>query len=255
MIAALWCSGWEYSTRRYLKGFSDAIVPHTATPVQKIQAILGWISRTQSRFQQAPAAMADDRDPTDTLNYASLLSVCGTATNAFLNVADAAGLTTRRLLLLDANRSTVHVVAEVFLDGRWIVVDPAFHTILRGPDGGMLTSAELSDPAIFRGATEKIPGYDPSYVFTRTVHIRLSHFGVIGRGLRRILGTPNWEGSPFVSLIVERKSLEMTFLFGMFAVFLALLRTLLGWYGKFRLGIRRERLHRKAPNLFAVPAD
>ncbi len=259
MLAVVWSSAWEYSTRRYLKGFSDAIIPFTAPPVQKVQAILNWMSHTPARFGQAPVADNDDRNPTDTLNYASLLRVCGTATNAFINLADSGGLTTRRLLLLDANRVTVHVVAEVLIDDRWIVVDPAFHTIFRGPDGTTLTRAELAEPATFSFATQNIPGYDASYVFTRAVHVRLSHFGPLGRFLRVELDkwVPNWESSAALSLLMERESLEMISLFTMLAFFLVFLRILLRWYGESRLGLRprhlRDRLRRLA-ELLLEPA-
>ncbi len=40
------------------------------------------------------------RDPQETLNYRQLLDVCGSATNAFLNLSRSGGLETRRLLLL-----------------------------------------------------------------------------------------------------------------------------------------------------------
>ncbi len=40
-LALLFAGGWEYSVRRYLKGFSDAIVPGMASPEQ--EAILGWM--------------------------------------------------------------------------------------------------------------------------------------------------------------------------------------------------------------------
>lgn len=257
-MASVWCLAWEYSTNRYLKGFSDAIVPFSAPPAQKVQAILSWMSHTPQRFDQAPQSLNDDRNPTDTLNYSSLLKVCGTATNAFINLADSGGLTARRLLLLDANRSTVHVVAEVLINGRWIVVDPTFHKIFRGPDGSMLTSQQLTVPTVFRFATRNISGYDPAYAFDRAVHIRLSHLGPAGRFIRERFGVPRWEGSPLLSLILERESLEMAILFSMIALFFLLSRSLLRWYSEARLGIRttgmREKL-RRVTDLLLDPTD
>ena len=55
---------------------------------------------------------------------ARLLKVCGSASNAFMNLADAAGLKVRRLLLLDPSGDTMHVVAEVQWGDRWVVVNP-----------------------------------------------------------------------------------------------------------------------------------
>ena len=73
ILGVLWSAAWEYSTRRYLKGFSDAIIPVSSSPVQKIQAILDWMSHSPARATEAPDSYSDDRDPIDTLNYASLL--------------------------------------------------------------------------------------------------------------------------------------------------------------------------------------
>lgn len=245
LVAVLWAAAWEYSTECYLRGFSDAIIPISAAPTQKVQAILNWMGHAPTRFDQAPESMADDRDPTDTLNYASLLSVCGTATNAFLNLADTGGLTVRRLLLLDENRTTVHVVAEILIDGRWIVVDPVFHTIFRGPDGGMLTRQQLASPAVFRAATQNITDYLPTYTFDRAVHLRLSHFGPLGRWLRETFGIQTWEGWSVLSLIMERESLELLVVFTFVALCLLILRGVFRWYGEARLGIRMKRMHRK----------
>ena len=251
LIGVVWSSAWEYSTRRYLKGFSDAIIPYSTSPIQKVQAILDWMSHTPTRIGQAPASLADDRDPTDTLNYASLLRVCGTATNAFINLADSAGLTARRLLLLDANRSTVHVVAEVLINDRWIVVDPTFHTIFRGPGGETLSRDNLANPAIFKAATRNISGYDPSYTFDRAVHIRLSRIGFAGRELRKVLDRwwPDWEGSSALSLIIERESLGITVLLIFPTLMLFAVRVSLRWYGEARLGVRPQRMRNRLRRL------
>ena len=102
--------------------------------------------------------------PSTRLNYKELLNVCGTATNAFVNLASAGGIEARRLLLLDAQgMNTNHVVAEVHLDGRWVIVDPTFHAILKDSAGRLLTRQELASPAVFQDATRNIPGYDPAY--------------------------------------------------------------------------------------------
>ena len=86
ICAAIYSVGWEFSTRRYLKGFSDAIVPATAPGDEKIQAVLNWMAHGPTRFPYGPSPDLPDRDPTDTLNYDALLQVCGTATNAFINL-------------------------------------------------------------------------------------------------------------------------------------------------------------------------
>src|ERR1700675_173753 len=105
-------TGWEYSVRRYLKGFSDAIVPSPATPEEKIDAILTWIRSGAPRPLAPNLDELAVRDPETTLNYSQLLAICGTATNAFLNLSRSAGLTSRRLLLLTPERTTKNAAAE-----------------------------------------------------------------------------------------------------------------------------------------------
>src|SRR3984885_15162295 len=197
ILLAAYSAVWEYSTRKYLKGFSDAVVPFSSSDEAKADAILRWMSDGPSRQIAGPDASSPDRDPADTLNYASLLRVCGSATNAFINLGDSAGLVVRRLLLLDSRRLTKHVVAEILIDGRWIVVDPAFRTVMRGTDGGLLTSEQLSNPAVLSAATSGIKGYDPTDTYESTGHVRISRLGFAGLPLRGVLDhlLPGWEDS------------------------------------------------------------
>jgi hypothetical protein len=238
---------WEYSTRKYLRGFSDAIVPVSAAPEEKIQAILDWMARGPTRKPAGIDGSAPDRDPTETLNYRALLQVCGTATNAFINLADSVGLTTRRLLLLDSQRLAKHVSAEVLVDGRWIVVDPAFRVILRDSQGKPLTRELLMDPRVFSVATANIPGYNPMYSYESTTHIRLGRLPLIGLPLRRLLDAvrPGWEESPILSLIAERKSLAMMLAAISLVIFMLLARASLRWYGEHRLGIHSLRVRER----------
>jgi hypothetical protein len=223
-----------------LKGFSDALVPSLASPEEQAEAILHWISQGPSRREAGPLSAVTDRDPADTLNYESLLKVCGSATNAFINLADSAGLSARRLLLLDSERRARHVVAEVLMNGRWIVVDPAFRTILRDGKGNLLTREQLIDRATFLDATGRIPNYDQSYTYDNTVHVRLSRLPLIGPALRRLTDRffSGWEGSATASLLLERESLAATF-FAITLVFLvSVLRVFLRQYGELHLGLR-----------------
>ena len=183
----LYTMSWEYSTRRYLRGFSDAVVPALATPEEKTAAIINWMAHGPSRLPASPAGKTQDRDPTDTLNYASLLKVCGSATNAFINLADSSGLSSRRLLLINADGGAKHVVAEVLIEGRWVVVDPSFRTIPRDAHGQLLTSRELADNAVFSFVTQNIPNYDPSYNYSATSHLHLTRIPFVGRWALRVL--------------------------------------------------------------------
>jgi hypothetical protein len=247
---AAYSTGWEFSTRRYLKGFSDAIVPATSPGDEKVEAILHWMAHGPARRRSEAEKLQGDRDPTDTLNYEALLRVCGTATNAFINLVDTGHMQVRRLLLVDSHEMTKHVVAEVLVDGRWIVVDPTFRIVMRGADGQTLTREELTDPATLAVATRELRGYDPSYTFDQVVHIRLARFHVFGSLLRRILDhvIPGWEDTPSMTLLVERESFAAMVSSFLLLIFLILLRIALRWYGEKRLGVHsvhiRQQLRR-----------
>jgi hypothetical protein len=247
VVWALYSLSWEISTRRYLKGFSDAIVPATAPAEEKIQAILTWMANGPARLKRGPDASIPDRDPTDTLNYEALLKVCGTATNAFINLVDSGGLEARRLLLLDSNRMTKHVVAEVLVNGRWIIADPAYRVLWHGPNGKPLTREEMANPATFAAVTSGTRSYDPAYTFDNTAHVRMARLRFVGMPVRFVLDhvAPGWEDSATVTLLMERSSFAATIVSLLAALFLILLRVGVRWYGEKHLGLRTPRIRQQ----------
>lgn len=250
LFAALWALyslGWEVSTRRYLKGFSDAIVPATAPPEEKIEAILTWMADGPARLKPGPDGSVPDRDPTDTLNYDALLRVCGTATNAFINLVDSGGLQARRLLLLDSRRGAKHVVAEVLVDSRWIIADPAYRILWRGADGKTLTREQLADPTTFKAVTSSMRAYDPSYTFDNTAHVRLARLRFVGLPLRYFLDhvTPGWEDSTTATLLVERSSFASAIVSLLLLLLIVLLRSPVRWFGEKKLGLHTPRIRQQ----------
>ena len=251
--------GWEISTERYLKGFADSVVPLSTAPEQKVEAILTWMNQAPARRNAVDVESLDIRDPQTTLNYQRLLQICGSATNAFVNLASSSGLEARRLLLLNQNNRTLHVVAEVRLAHRWVVIDPAFRAVFRDAQGQPLTRSQLRDPHVFREATQKLKGYPPACTFDRTTQVRLERIPFLGGLLRKILNALlfgweewNWSG------ITERTSMALTLAAALLmGVFLAG-RFALSWYGKRRLGVirvrLREQLMRAAHALFSIPS-
>jgi hypothetical protein len=240
----VYSAGWEFSTRSYLKGFSDAVIPSSDDAEQKVEAILSWMQNGPARRNTQDTDALDARNPEDTLNYHQLLEVCGTAANAFVNLAQSGGLRARRLLLLDENRLSKHVVVEALVDNRWIVVDPAFHSILRLTTGRPATREELRNPEVFRAATQGIPNYPSLYSYESTVHVRLSRIPVIGKYLRQVFNFvwPSWEESINWTLLLERQSFAMLTISILLLCFAVALRLFLSWYCFRKLGIARVRL-------------
>jgi hypothetical protein len=234
----------EYSVRRYLDGFSDAIVPDILPAEQKVNAILSWMRAEPSRaISESPDSLAR-RDPEITLNYEQLLKVCGTATNAFLNLARSSDMRVRRLLLLTPERNTKHVVAEVLIGGRWIIVDPTYRVIMKDANGRYLTRQDLRNPAIFAEAANAIPNYPREYTFENFAHVRLARLPLDGFHLRGLLERvyPGWDEAIDWSLLLERESFFYVVASAAAFAFFLLMRTLLGWYADRRLRIPRFHL-------------
>jgi transglutaminase superfamily protein len=244
LVATGWSGVWEFSMRQYLKGFSDAILPEAASPQQKAEAILAWMQNGPPRLDAQHLQELSTRDPQDTLNYKQLLQICGSATNAFLNLTRSSGVESRRLLLLAPDMTADHVVAELNLDGRWVIVDPTYRTFMKDAHGNLLTRKDLQNPEIFRQATGSIPGYLPEYNYQRFAHVRVGALPFRGEQLRHVLDRviPGWDEYLDWGLLLERRS----FMYLFFSVFsltaLMLLRVFLGWLADHRLKIPRFHL-------------
>ena len=247
MLVSILYFGWqEVYLRAYLDGFSDAIVPSLMPAEPKVQGILNWMRVEPGRAIAKDPGALEARDPYMTLNYKQLLEVCGTATNAFLNLAREDNLRVRRLLLLNLDGNTKHVVAEVLIDGRWVVVDPTYRLIMRDASGRMLTRTDLQRPELWAQATSALPNYPANYTYERVAHVRLARVPLVGVGLTRLLNGlyPSWDEAFDWSLVMERQSLLYLVVAGSAGVFLLLLRTLLAWYADQHLRIPRFQLRR-----------
>jgi hypothetical protein len=243
-IALIYSGGREYSVRRYLDGYSDAIVPNALPADQKVEAILKWMRSESSRIVATNPDELPRRDPQVTLNYQQLLNVCGTATNAFLNLARSSDVQVRRLLLLTPARNTKHVVAEVLIDSRWVIVDPTYRILFRDAQGHFLTRKELQNPVIFEQAVNSIPNYPREYNYDRFAHVRLARLPLEGLRLRSVLEAvyPGWDEAVDWSLLLERDSFLYLVLAAMATLFFLLLREVLAWYADSRLRIPRFHL-------------
>lgn len=243
LLSVVYAGVREFSVRYYLDGFSDAIVPGVFPAEPKVQGLLTWMRIEPSRAIATDPDALPQRDPYITLNYQQLLRVCGTATNAFLNLAREDDLQVRRLLLLTPDGSTKHVVAEVLIDRRWIVVDPTYHVILKDAQGRLLTRKDLQNPAIFEQAAAAIPNYPRAYNYAHSAHVRLARLP-LGLRLQRVLEeiNPDWDEAVDWSLLLERESFFYLVLAAVVTFILLLVRFMLGWYADSRLRIPRFHL-------------
>lgn len=244
LLAFVYSGGWEFSVRRYLDGFSDAIVPDSEPAERQVEAILDWMRKGPPRMMAANPSLLAGRDPETTLNYRQLLAVCGTATNAFLNLARSNGLSARRLLLLTRDDQAKHVVAEVLIDRRWVVADPAYRMLLRDAKGRLLTREELRNQAVLAEATSALPSYPKEYTYEKVAHVRLARLPMQGFHLRWILdkAAPGWEESVDWTLLLERESFFALCVSGFAFIGSLLLRIILGWYADNMLRIPRFQL-------------
>jgi transglutaminase superfamily protein len=249
----------EFSVRRYLDGYSDAIVPNFLPAEEKVEAILNWMRAEPTRgIAENPDKLAR-RDPEITLNYAQLLRVCGTATNAFLNLARASDLQVRRLLLLTPDRKAKHVVAEVLINQRWVIIDPAYRVIMKDAQGRLLTRKDLQNPAIFEQAVSAIPNYPREYNYESFAHVRLARLPLERLHLRRVFDSiyPGWDEAVDWSLLLERQSFFYLVLAAAATLFFLMLRFVLAWYADSRLRIPRfhlrEHMIRAGVAFFSTP--
>jgi len=244
LVATVWSGVWEFSVRQYLKGFSDAIVPESASPQQKVEDILAWMNKGLQRLSTDHPENLSPRDPLDTLNYQQLLEVCGSATNAFLNLSRSARLETRRLLLLTPERTAKHVVAEVLLDGRWVIVDPAYRVLMKDARGNLLTRKDLQNLETLREATSSLPHYSPEYTYESFAHVRLGALPFHGTGARKLLNRffPSWEEYLDWNLLLERRSFLYLFISAISLIFLVLVRAVLAWVADHYLHVPRFHL-------------
>jgi len=137
-----------------------------------------------------------------------------------------------------------HVVAEVLIDGRWIVVDPAYRVILRRPSGKPLTRDELADPATLLEATRSIQRYDPELTYDHVAHVRLARLPILGPVFGALLSRafPGWDALPIVTVLLERTSFAALVLAMLLTMFLVPLQVGLRVYGERQFGIRHRRI-------------
>jgi hypothetical protein len=147
-------------------------------------------------------------------------------------------------LLLTPERTAKHVVAEVHLDGHWVVVDPAYRLLMKDARGNLLSRKDLQNLETLREATSSVPDYPPEYTYERFAHVRLAALPFHGTGVRKLLDRffPGWEEYANWNLLLERRSFLYLFISANSLIFLALVRTVLAWLADHYLHVPRFHL-------------
>ena len=176
---------------------------------------------------------------------ARLLKICGSASNAFMNLAVAAGLKVRRLLLLDKSGNVMHVVAEVQWGDRWVVVNPQQGLVFKDHLGRGLTKEELRDPEVFRDAISRMPGYSPSTLLSTPFTFVWNEFPFWVSHLRRVLDrfAPGWEEAINWAYFPENPSLWLMFVSLPLFLLGILANLMVNRYGRNRRGIKLLESH------------
>jgi transglutaminase-like putative cysteine protease len=128
-----------------------------------VDALLRYFRHHPPRLKTDPNDW--DKNPVTVLRSSELLKICGSASAAFVFLARSLGIPARVLLLLNERGVTKHVVAEVWLDGRWVVVEPTFGLAMKDGNGRWLSKEELRDLATLRQATRHV-AYPPTTPMT-----------------------------------------------------------------------------------------
>lgn len=244
LMGAIWFGAEEFQVRQYLKGFSTAIVPMAIGPQQRVEAILAWMSKGPRRSVTEGAAVITRRELQDSLNYRDLMVMCGGATNAFLYLSRSAGVKTRRLLLLSPDGTTKHVVGEVYLNRRWVIVDPAYGVLMKDLRGNLLSRKDLQNPKSLKEATSLLQDYRPEFTYENCAHVRPAVLPFHGAGIHQVAEWffPNQEQYLDWSLLLERPSFLYLFISACSLLLLALVRTILAWVADNYLHVSRFHL-------------
>jgi len=125
--------------------------------------------------------------------------VCGSATNAFLNLTRSAGVESRRSCWLthSAPRNTV---AEVYIDDAGSLLTQPTARLSRMLTAICFTRRNLQNPAFFARPPAD-PRYIPDYSYESYAHVRLAALPLHGFHIRWVLdvssrlGTSTWTGA------------------------------------------------------------
>jgi transglutaminase superfamily protein len=192
-ISSLLCL-WQLALFTVDSSFVDGICAVVARPEsppeQRAMQLFRWVNSyddeelsssaaTPPRGLLTPRAMIEHR--------AYFRANCGSKAWLLAILARHAGLQARELRLCDARHEARHVVCEVLIGSRWLVLDPTVDLDFRRRDGQLATAAELRDPALLAVNARRADYYDlQRWQFTHAERLHFEKVPLVGGLLRRL---------------------------------------------------------------------
>jgi hypothetical protein len=216
----------EYSVRKYLSGFSEAVVPEAAAAREKVEAVLAWMSNGPPRLEANDGKILSPHDPTDSPATAGGVWKrygCFPEPVAQCGTGDAAAVAAH-------TRTDCRARGSRGAARRWIIVGPTYRVMLNDAQGNPLTRKDLHNPATFLEATSQIPKCLPEDNYEDYVPVRLSSVPLHRFHIREQIDRffPGWDEYLGCSLLLERRSFLFFFLSVNALVCLLILRVILG---------------------------
>ena len=139
---------FDKETRKNLRNSVPADIKLMETDKDKYLALAKWV-RGETKKVESEIVIANPYVNLKEMQ-AGKGAICGTMTHVFVASANSLGLPARYILLLrdlSYENYDTHAVAEVYIDGQWVVIDPtfnAYYTI----NGKMASAIEIQRNAL-----------------------------------------------------------------------------------------------------------
>ncbi len=111
--------------------------------------------------------------------------ICGSYTAVFTRLAQAAGYSVRIAQMRCGATKGCHMLNEVLLDGRWVVMDAYYNLVLTNPDGLPATFADISG-RFGRYESQLPPEYDRNFDFSGVTRTNWEKYPLVLPAIRRV---------------------------------------------------------------------
>jgi hypothetical protein len=128
----------------FFRRTAERLVAAKATHRERLEALMGWAHENVRPTYAAPTrVVADNFMDIVRRGYGS----CDQTAHVFATLAHYAGYDVHLLFLRAPDGVSPHTVAEVRIDGRWVLVDPFLPTLFLDRDGHLASVADLGTTA------------------------------------------------------------------------------------------------------------